>query len=207
MSYEERVSLLKNRPKSKKVGVICVIDKSGSMESLQSETIQMFNDFLKSQQRIKDNAEMSVLLFDTFVTRHAWKERVEDVSPLTTSTYHPDGFTALYDAVGKALSETDYDKCIMVIITDGEENSSNYYSSKRIKEMIKEREEQGWKFEYLGVGLENFQEEALHMGITYSVGYAHTSEGLRSAYSATAMSVSDYVDLVTNTNAQESKTS
>jgi hypothetical protein len=161
--------------------IICIIDKSGSMYSLTSDTIGGFNTFISQQKNIAGKATMSVTLFDTVFSTY-YSGPIGEVPVMTKDTYVTGGATALYDAIGKTLSEyKDYDKALVLIMTDGEENSSKEYHRSTIADMIKEREAKGWKFIYLGANQDAFQEGS-NIGITQTYNFVADSPGIRSAF-------------------------
>ena len=93
------------------------------------------------------------------------EEPVASVPALTVGNYRPSGGTNLYDAIGETITTIDAqlaDKAtvpniLVVIFTDGEENSSREYNLDSIRTMIKDREEQGWTFVYMGANQDAWQ--------------------------------------------------
>ena len=83
--------------------IVCVIDKSGSMGSVTRDSINGFNEFLKQQQELPGEAKFTLILFDTNYNIICNGINIKDAEPLTNKTYVPSGFTALLDAVGKAI--------------------------------------------------------------------------------------------------------
>lgn len=145
-----------------KCEIVCVIDKSGSMEPKRNDAIGGFNSFLEQQKQIPGEAKITVALFD-----HGYKlieegTSIQNCKPLTKSTYVPDGSTALLDAVGSTIDrvgerlhntakEQRPDKVIFVILTDGEENASHSYTRKSVQDKIKHQTDvYKWEFIYLG---------------------------------------------------------
>lgn len=141
-----------------------VLDKSGSMFSIQDATISGFNEFLGDQQREGGNAMMTLTLFDTSFKTVARAVPVHDVLPLSRETYVPDGMTALYDAIGHTMRITDEyvalakpDQVLFVIMTDGQENSSREYTHSSIFQLIQDRQEHaGYEFLYLGANQDSY---------------------------------------------------
>lgn len=141
-----------------KTHILFVLDKSGSMSSRRDATISGFNEYLKSIKEDDNlkNAKLSLTLFDTEINEVVVSMPLQDIKELTSDTYAPDGMTALYDAVGHVLSVTKDDikkkhRALVVIMTDGEENSSREYTRQKIFDMIKHYEEKGnYTFVFLG---------------------------------------------------------
>ena len=153
----------KTNNSKKNVYNLVIMDKSGSMGSIESAAIEGFNDVLSGVRKLaKDYADtkdqkMSLVLFDTSsMDEVAWNADPEKVEFLNHETYRPCACTPLYDAMGKYLTKLekevgDQDASVMVtVITDGEENSSTDFSLKDIKELVNRLKDKGWSFAYMG---------------------------------------------------------
>jgi len=150
--------------------IIVISDRSSSMADVKDEAIKGFNGFLKDQQEA--DAGKCLLTYCQFNTEYEIVHNgipIEEMKPLDHTTYQPMGMTALYDAVGKTidavgarLAKTPEDKrpgsVTVVILTDGEENSSSdEYKNGRLEEMIKHQADAyKWTFVFLGKGLDAF---------------------------------------------------
>jgi uncharacterized protein YegL len=160
------------------IEIISVLDRSGSMETIQTEAIGTYNTFLKEQREMPGAVKLTTILFDDHYDVLYEQEPLESVPDLDNQTFVPRGMTALYDAVGKTiqtvserLAKTKEDdqpaKVIMVILTDGEENASKEYTGTKISALIKAKQEQDWEFIYLASDLNQFRDEAFaHVGIS-----------------------------------------
>lgn len=127
--------------------IICVIDRSGSMESIRSDAIGGFNRFLADQQEPEDPARLTMVLFDDQYDVAYNGMDIHNVPPLTTRTFVPRGMTALLDAIGKTLNtvsarlaeipaEDRPEKIIVAILTDGHENASREFSLPVIRKSV-----------------------------------------------------------------------
>lgn len=182
--------------------ILMVVDKSGSMQPLISDTIGGFNKFLADQKAASGEATMDVVLFDTTYTFLCKQTKIQDVAPLSDTTYVPQGYTALLDAVGRGISETTKwisdmpedarpSKVVVVIITDGAENSSREYKKAGINDMItRQRAEHGWEFLFLGANQDAIT-EAANMGIyaTQSASFSADPYGTRAVYETASLAV------------------
>jgi uncharacterized protein YegL len=180
--------------------MICLIlDRSGSMAGRENDVIGGVNTFLDEQKKLPDPASIAFVRFDTEGTeRFRAMGPLSETQPLTAADYQPRGGTPLLDAVGTTIVKLDDDwkaeqpeRCILVIITDGEENSSREYTKAKIKEMIESRQTSGkWAFIYLGANVDAFH-EAGQMGImaANTAGYVSSAKGTRSTFSAASASV------------------
>lgn len=183
--------------------IIFVIDKSGSMCGLESDTIGGFNSMIAKQKKQKGKCFVSTVLFNDKSELIHDRIEISDVKPLTEKEYTVNGCTALVDAVGDAIKhisdvhryirEEDVPEHTMfVITTDGLENASHSYSSDEIKEMIeKKKKESGWEFIFIGANIDAV-ETAGRYGIDEdrAVNYVHDSEGTELLYECACETVS-----------------
>ena len=148
--------------------LIFILDKSGSMCGMESDTIGGFNSVLRRQKEKEAEGEVlvtTVLFNHSFSTLHDRKP-IREVKPLTEKEYTADGCTALLDAVGTTLEKIStvhrYARkedvpahTMAVIITDGLENSSTRYSKSQVRKMIsKLQEKDRWEFVFLGANID-----------------------------------------------------
>jgi hypothetical protein len=150
----------KKAPKAKKEStrIIGVLDRSGSMSSVAKDAIGGYNSFIDEQKKLKDEATLSAVLFDDkYEPLYDGKVlAIKDVPVLTNKEFIPRGSTGLFDAIGKSIN--DYkatadpkknEKVLMVIITDGHENSSKEFTQKDIADLIAYQKKQDWQFIFL----------------------------------------------------------
>ncbi|MBR6251354.1 MAG: VWA domain-containing protein [Bacteroidales bacterium] len=146
--------------------LVFVIDKSGSMSGLEDDTIGGFNSMLEKQRGKQGVCHISTVFFANSSEVIHNRRNIDKVEPLTHKDYVPSGGTALLDALGDAINHTvrvqklladdeRADNVVFVIITDGEENSSQRFSAKMVKQIIShEREKYGWEFIFLGANID-----------------------------------------------------
>lgn len=145
-----------------------VLDGSGSMMSLKGITLDGYNEWLNAQRQLPGKCLLTTTIFDTTFKTVVANEQVQVVTDLTPDVYTPEkgGNTALYDAIAHCVIEleqrvTDKDRALIVILTDGRENSSREHDRLSIKSMIQEREQRGnWTFTYLSASPSAFQDAA-----------------------------------------------
>ncbi len=163
--------------------IICVVDRSSSMQSIREKSIEAFNSFLQEQKKLDLPAKLTLTLFNTEYEIVHNGHDLKDVPPLTDETYVPGGMTALLDAIGKTIDEVKErlaKKCgehkpkqiLFVILTDGQENSSKEYDYATVKKKI---EETGWEFVFLSAGLDAAK-EAGNLGIRAANNYVYASQ-------------------------------
>ena len=152
--------------------IVFILDRSGSMAGLESDTVGGFNAMIQKQKNAPGEALISTVLFNTTTVVLHDRVDVDKIQPLTDRDYCVGGCTALLDAVGSAIhhignvhkyarEEDRPEKTIFVITTDGLENASHRYSYERVKEMIQRQQKKyGWEFLFLGANIDAAQEAA-----------------------------------------------
>lgn len=174
--------------------VVFILDKSGSMSGLESDTVGGFNSMLAKQRKEEGEAFVTTVLFsDTCVTVHD-RESIGAVKNMTPDDYFPAGCTALLDAMGDTVKHIETvhryirkedvpQKTLFVIITDGMENASRRFSKEDVKAMILQKEELGWEFIFLGANMDAVQ-TAANYGIRaeHSVTYCCDSVGTQTNF-------------------------
>lgn len=136
--------------------IILLLDESGSMDGNRNEILQSVNKFIRDQQsKPEDGTTLSVLTFSDRVKVLISSKPLADVLPLTREDYHPDGMTALYDAIGSAIDDhAGRQRVLMVVVTDGDENSSKNFNKQTIKAKIDSVKAIGWNFIFLANNLD-----------------------------------------------------
>ena len=172
--------------------MVFILDKSGSMSGLETDTIGGFNSMIERQKRAEGEALVSTVLFSNESTVIHDRVDVQKIKPLTEQEYSAYGCTALIDAIGQAIhhignvhkyarKEDVPEHTIFVITTDGMENASHRYTSDEVKKMVeKKKEKYGWEFLFLGANIDAV-ETAKHFGIARdrSVNFHNDSVGVR----------------------------
>lgn len=142
---------------NKKLDVIFILDKSGSMSGSEANTISSFNEYLEKEKKNKFNTKITAVLFsDNYKYLHN-RVAVSKVAPLTEEDYYVGGCTALYDALGNTINnfnKKETDKVLFIIITDGYENASREYSKEQIRTLIKKHSD--WEFIYIGADIDSY---------------------------------------------------
>lgn len=182
-----------------------IIDRSGSMHGLATDTIGGYNQFLADQKLVPGDALFTLCLFNSDYHLVYDAVPLNGVPNLSAETYKADGGTALLDAVGvtidtvgkklSAMKEEDRpSKVIFLIVTDGHENSSAEYTASQIKNMIShQREVYKWEFVFMGANIDAVAEgTALGISAANSLGYAASSVGTAGLYSTVSNSMSSY---------------
>lgn len=181
---------------SKAVEILVIMDRSGSMESIRDEAIGGFNTFLEEQKAVEGKANLTLVLFDDKYEVLNDSVDIHEVAQLTRETFVPRGFTAMNDAIGKALvslEEKAPEKAIICIITDGEENASKEYTYAIIKDKIQAVEAKGWQVVFLAANIDVKAVGGL-LGIDddRSISFAANAEGMRGAYATVSASSANY---------------
>lgn len=175
-----------------------VQDRSGSMGSVWDETLNGFRSFVKElkEKGPKDGVTylFSLTTFDTMVETPLVAVPIEQVDENELSKHGPRGSTALLDAVGKTIEDTDKlrqgpQKVIVVIVTDGQENSSREWTKDTLHKVIDAKLTAGnWTFTYLGTQPETW-DDAGHLGVGAGSTATYIPTMAPAAYAATANAV------------------
>ncbi|ASN06978.1 vWA domain-containing protein [Virgibacillus necropolis] len=175
--------------------IIFLLDRSGSMSGLESDTIGGFNSLVRNQCELEGETILTAALFDDQY-EILWNGVDANQVKLTGEEYFVRGSTALLDAVGKTILDVGHrfsmtcedrrpGKVLFVITTDGMENSSREFFHKKIKEMINHQEEKyGWEFIFIGANIDAAK-EAGNVGISKENAYSFeaSSVGVEAMYS------------------------
>jgi hypothetical protein len=179
-----------------------ILDRSGSMQPMQEPAVAAFNDFIKSQLDVPGDARLTLIQFDDAYEVHVSAKPIQDVPQLTAATYTPRGSTALLDAIGRTIKETDRrisalpeddkpGKVILAIFTDGEENASQEYTIKHIGDLIRlYRDQKGWEFIFLAANQDAMATAAaMRMDTSTSGNVSYNPKGIRTTGSAMSRKV------------------
>jgi len=146
--------------------LVFIIDKSGSMAGMESDTVGGFNAMIEKQKKLEGKALVTTVLFSTETTMLHDRIDIRDVEKLTENDYCVGGGTALLDAIGETVehikkihkyvrAEDVPSHTLFFITTDGLENSSRRYGSDKVKKLIKECEEKnGWEFLFVAANID-----------------------------------------------------
>lgn len=181
--------------------LVFILDRSGSMNGLESDTIGGFNGMISRQKAGSEKVNVTTVLFDDEVEIIHDRFPIDIVEPLTDKEYYVRGCTALLDAVGQSIGKIENvqkhlpdehkaGKVIFVITTDGLENSSVEYGYNDIKKMIEAKKECGWEFLFLGANMDAGK-EAEKMGIARerAVTYENDCKGVAINYETVGRTV------------------
>jgi len=147
-------------PKRDALHVAFVLDKSGSMQHLAHAVVAGFDEFLDELRKDGGDTLFTLTMFDTEFHHVHVAAPLAEVPPLAQTGYRPGGMTALFDAVAHAVIDTDKrlaaegrgdDKVMVVVMTDGHENSSTDFTAETIAELVAAYDARpNWTFVYLG---------------------------------------------------------
>ncbi len=143
--------------KTKKLDVVFILDKSGSMSGQEQNTISSFNEYLEKEKENKYDTYITTVMFSNDYNIVHDRIEVSKVDKLTNKDYFVGGCTALYDALGNTINNIktkDTDKVLFIIITDGYENASKEYKKDDIKRLINENKD--FEFIYIGADIDSY---------------------------------------------------
>lgn len=186
-----------------RVEIVFILDASGSMHHLTTDTIGGFNALLEKSREEPGEATVTTILFNHKARIIHNRIDIREVPPLTRREYCCDGCTALLDAVGDAIERTDLvqsvqptgykaNKVLFAITTDGLENASRRFTYRRVKHLIEQHRERGWEFLFIGANIDAAA-EAENLGIApeCAAGYVADDAGTEVLYSAMSEAVAN----------------
>jgi uncharacterized protein YegL len=178
--------------------VLLLVDDSGSMSSVAEAVRSGFNEYIDSLIADKDGKyRVTVGIFGHQYRTVAAAEKPKNVLKLDHFTYTAAQYsTALYDGIGRIVGEfdkattlADDDKVILVIQTDGEDNSSDEFTVNAARQLIEKKQASGWSVLYLGAGPNAWSGgRALGVKGNSSFNTQHTAEGYASSYTGVTRS-------------------
>lgn len=179
------------------VELVFIVDRSGSMAGLEEDTIGGFNAMLKEQQNLAGEAVVTTVLFDNQYELLHDRINIRAMAPLERKDYTVRGSTALLDAVGLTIrkirkvqentkEEFRAEKILFVIITDGQENASKYYTFDMVKERVeRQKTEFGWEFIFFGANMDAILEAGkIGVAADRARNYCADASGTQAAYAA-----------------------
>ncbi len=193
----------KNEKKNGVTELVFILDRSGSMGGLESDTIGGFNAMIDKQKKQDGICWVSTVLFDNVSEVLHDRIPLAEVPRMTDRDYVVRGCTALLDAIGDAVRHIENihkyarkedvpENTLFVITTDGVENASHRYTADRVRAMISEKKEKdGWEFLFIGANIDAVQ-TARHFGISAdrAVNYNADAQGTRIVYESVGCAVS-----------------
>lgn len=186
--------------------VAVVMDESGSMEPVRDETIGGLNTFIEDQKSKPGSCKMTLTKFASSVHSPLFTDRdIKTIEPLTRKDYCPGGSTPLFDAIGTVIDGLGFrlaklpeeerpEQVIVIIQTDGQENSSRNYNFFQVRDMIEhQKTKYSWNFVFLGADIDAFAQGRM-FGIddksilSYKKGYSYETFSSVSNYVSTSRS-------------------
>lgn len=175
--------------------LVFILDRSGSMSGLESDTIGGFNAMIAKQKKEEGETYVSTILFDNVSEVLHDRINLKEIPKMTSKDYTVRGCTALIDAIGGAIKhignihkyarpEDVPAHTMFIITTDGQENASHRFSSDEVKKMIEnQKEKYGWEFLFIGANIDAV-ETAARFGIerNRAVNYNADSKGTQILY-------------------------
>lgn len=178
---------------SKQVHNLIIVDESGSMSIIHKQAFTGMNETLQTirqmQEKYPDQKQyVTLLTFDTGHTKwHYDNTPADKTQDLGWKDYNPGGGTPLYDAIGKGISKvnaniTEGEHVLVTIITDGEENSSEEWTLKMVRNMIEKLKKQNWTFTLIGTDNLDVESMAHSFAIEEHLAFAEDEEGAQSMF-------------------------
>ncbi|CAB4162910.1 vWFA domain containing protein [uncultured Caudovirales phage] len=166
------------------MNVYILLDRSGSMQNLWDEALGAINMYVDKLSK-ETNVYMAVFDTDYEVIRQSnagsWK-------PVTNEDASPRGMTALYDASARIIQraiDDNSEKTVVVVMTDGEENSSKNYRHADVKDLVAKVDAKKWELIFLGANFDKVGNVAASYGRTNDKFVNMSEKGMRNFMSGT----------------------
>jgi hypothetical protein len=182
-----------------------IIDASGSMRDLTTDTIGGFNGFLADQKNVPGDVVFTLCTFNTQYHLVHDFIKLSDVPNLSALTYSPSGGTALLDAMGTTMNSVGFklaamkeedrpSKVIFLIVTDGFENSSHRFSKAAIRDMVShQKDKYSWEFVFMGANIDAITEGAsLGIAVHNTLNYDASPAGTAKLYRRVSENMTNY---------------
>ncbi len=185
--------------------ILCIIDRSSSMRDTATEVIDGFNLFMEEQREISGDINVTLSLFHR-KNEILFEGRSLDEIPknyMNDENYSPMGSTSLYDAIGQVINSAGnrYNsmhenerpgKVMVLIMTDGDENSSQEFSKAQVAEMISTQQNvYSWDFIFIGANIDT-ESTSQDLKIRYSASYSQDVGQTKSMLRNVSRTVSSY---------------
>lgn len=169
--------------------ITVVLDRSGSMISMWQEVVTGYNAYVTEQAKLPGVALLTLVVFDTAIDTVQTGVPISETGSLDETKVYPRGCTALFDALGRAVHETEgrvgeADRAVVMVITDGQENSSREVTKASVQATISRLEaKQNWTFTYMSASPTGFA-DAANIGIQAGnvAAFAPTPDGAQRAF-------------------------
>ena len=172
--------------------LVFILDRSGSMQGLEGDTIGGFNAMIEKQKKEPGEAFVSTVLFDDRAEVLHDRVKLGEVRPITEKEYYVRGCTALLDAIGGAIHhignihkyarpEDVPEHTLFVITTDGMENASSRYTLRQVAKMIAALKEEGWSFNFIGANID-VKATAASLNIDNSLEFQQDDKGTQEMF-------------------------
>lgn len=197
--------------KPKRAVVMALIDETGSMASIRTETIAGVNAFFRTLQETlaPDEAYVGALLFDKFVKQPVVRPLFTSCTigawqPMTEDQYNPRGYTPLYDAIAMAVAQAEHmvntckrddgedRRVVLVIQTDGAENSSTETTHAQVTKLLADKQALGWEVLFIGADLADTDKIGASIGTMSANTMAYDTKKSAPMFAASAANIASF---------------
>lgn len=184
--------------------LVFILDKSGSMHGLESDTVGGFNSMIDEQKKLDGEVLVTTVLFSSESQTVHDRVSISKIEPMTEKDYRVGGCTALLDAVGDAIAHIETihkyvrredvpEKTMFVITTDGMENASRKYTGDQVRKTIERKKSEGWNFIFLASNIDAAEAaEQIGVGAGNAEQFEATAEGSRRLFAQACAKVSAF---------------
>jgi hypothetical protein len=181
--------------------IFLLLDMTSSMSRNKEGTMDACNEFIEGlgedqRGKLRTDALFTLGVFNSNIglERIAREVPVDKAPKIDHEHYLPAGATPLYDAIGQSMDllEAHVGPVMLVIQTDGEENSSQFVIKKDLIKRVAEKTALGWQFVYLGCDIDAMQ-QGVDIGIPSGNTMSYTRDNAKAAFADLSTSTSEYL--------------
>lgn len=181
--------------------IVVILDRSGSMSNMVQDVKGGFDKFVEEQSNLPGECLLTLVQFDTGAIETVYSAK--DIRKVGKLELIPRGGTPLLDAIGKTINDVGGrlritpeasrpERVLVLIITDGEENSSREFTKTKIKELVEHQSgKYQWEFMYLGANVDAFS-EAVNYGILVANASNYTPQTSKKMFGAVSLKAASY---------------
>lgn len=171
------------------MSIIFLLDESSSMYPYKNEYIKAINSIISTQKILNPNVKFTLIKFSNYVKLLYYDVLMSNVEQFKSENYMPDSSTSLYDGIGYCINYKKNEKnVILVIITDGEENTSSLFNKENIINLINKYSKDGWEFIYIATN-QNAKQVGESLGIHTCIKYKETEKSINNIAEACNISI------------------
>ncbi len=142
---------------------VVTLDATGSMTGQEERVVTSMNEYVEELKgELKDDFHITVFMFDSSRWITFYEGEAANWRKMLLADYQTGAMTPLYDAIAKTIARaeqlaSDGDRVMIMIDTDGHENSSREHTQESIRALVDQKTNAGWAFQFMAGGIDTAQ--------------------------------------------------